>query len=78
MSGSDGQTVTYSYDSSHKYLVAVKGTGGGVTAYTYDSGTDLATQNALTVIANPSGTYEFFTYNATGRLASMSAGWRLR
>ncbi len=67
-----GQTVNYTYDSTNKYLVEVTGPGQATTAYSYDSGTNVPTHNALTAIASSDGTHEFFTYNAGGRLATLA------
>ena len=72
VSSSTGQTVAYTYDSSNHYLVQVTGPGHATTAYSYDSGTNVATHNALTAISGPDGTHQFFTYNSGGLLATMS------
>ncbi|MFI5457017.1 MAG: RHS repeat-associated core domain-containing protein, partial [Isosphaerales bacterium] len=72
VTGSTGQTIIYGYDSSNTYLVSVTAPGGEVTRYTYDDGTNAATKNALTVIANSDGSHQFFTYAANGRLATTS------
>ena len=45
---------------------------GEVTEYTYESGSNPATANALTSITNPDGTSQTFTYNASGQLTGTS------
>ena len=67
-----GDVWTYTYDSAgHLLSVTAPGptTAGLTTSYTYDTGTNPETTNALLSISSPNGLQENFTYSsATGRL----------
>ncbi len=69
---SEGRTTTYTYDSTDTYLIAVTGYNGETTTYTNNTAGGPA-QNALTEIAFPAGTHQYFTYDGEGRLASTSS-----
>jgi RHS repeat-associated protein len=64
-----GRTTTYTYDPTDQYLMAVTGFNGQTTSYTYDTSSE-AGQNALTSIAFPGGTHQYFTYDNGARLTS--------
>jgi YD repeat-containing protein len=66
-----GRQVTYTYDASNQHLLSVA-TPQGTTQYTYSTGGAVFTNHALTSIAFPDGTHEFFTYTTEGHLASIS------
>jgi RHS repeat-associated protein len=66
---SSGRVTTYTYDPTDQYLMAVTGFNGQTTSYTYDTSGE-ASQNALTSIAFPGGTHQYFTYDDGGRLTS--------
>jgi YD repeat-containing protein len=66
-----GRITSYSYDPSNQYLLSVS-TPQGTTRYTYQEATGSPTANALTSITSADGTELFFTYDAMGRVASVS------
>ncbi len=76
VSDGTGVTWTYSYDGAgHLLSVTSPGTGPSgdpgtlTTSYTYDTGTNPETANALLSITNPDGSQQTFTYDpSTGRL----------
>src|SRR5581483_10464191 len=45
-----GRQVLYTYDAANQHLVSVQATDGTVTGYTYDTGGNPATANALTSV----------------------------
>ena len=65
-----GQVTTYHYDAGNQHLMSVTSYDSQVTSYTYDTTSSDAAQNALTSIAFPDGTHQYFTYDNQGRLAS--------
>src|SRR5262249_17913115 len=55
------------------HLLSVTAPGSLTTTYTYDSGSNPETTNALLSITNPDGGQQIFTYDtATGRLSTAS------
>ncbi len=72
VSDSQGRTTSYTYDSSNQYLVSVTSFNGQTTSYTYNATSGSAAQHALTSIAIPGGTHQYFTYDNEGRLAGTS------
>jgi RHS repeat-associated protein len=66
-----GNTYVYSYDAAG-HLLSVEGPGGLTTTYTYDTGNNPATLNALLSITNPDGSQKNFTYDSQGRLSGTS------
>lgn len=69
---SAGRATTYVYDPSNTYLVSVIAYTGQATDYGYNSAGGSASRNALTVIAFPGGTHQYFTYDTVGRLSGTS------
>ncbi len=69
---SQGRVTTYTYDPSNQYLMAVQAFNGQTTSYTYNATSGSPTINALTSIAFPGGTHQYFTYDSEGRLAGTS------
>jgi RHS repeat-associated protein len=71
-----GDVWTYMYDGTG-HLLSVTAPGptpaGLTTSYTYDTGSNPETANALLSITNPDGSQENFTYDALGRLSTASA-----
>ncbi len=71
-----GNIWTYTYDAAG-HLLSVKAPGptsaGLTTSYTYDTGNNLETVNALLSITNPDGSQQNFTYDSVGRLSGTSA-----
>lgn len=68
-----GRTTTFTYDSD-RHLIGALYFDTNEVAYTYGSGHGLACEHALTSITYPGGLQQVFTYNAHGRLESMSQG----
>jgi YD repeat-containing protein len=67
-----GNIWTYAYDSAG-HLLSVTALGNLTTSYTYDTGSNSETANALLSITNPDGSQEDFSYDsATGRLTGTS------
>lgn len=66
---STGQTTSYTYDPTNTYLLSGTDFAGRTTTYTYNTGTALATANALLSVQKPDSTIDDFTYDANGRLA---------
>jgi RHS repeat-associated protein len=66
---STGQSVTYNYDPTFNYLLSATGPRG-TSSYTYNTGSGLASEHALTSITDPSGVAQFFEYDNRGRLAA--------
>ncbi len=69
VSDSTGRSISYGYDPSNTYLTSLTSYTGQVTSYTYNT-TGGADQNALTSIAFPGGTHQYFTYDSQGRITS--------
>ena len=70
-----GNVWTYSYDTAgHLLSVTAPGptSAGLTTTYSYDTGTNPETANALLSIIAPNGTQQNFTYDSLGRLSSTS------
>jgi RHS repeat-associated protein len=67
-----GQVTTYSYDATNNYLTSVTGFNGQTITYTYNTTIGSQAQNALTTIAFPGGTHQYFTFDSEGRLAGTS------
>jgi len=70
---SAGRETTYQYDPTDTYLTSVTTFNGQTTSYTYNTSSNIETENALLSIAYPDGTHSYFTYDAEGRFASASA-----
>jgi RHS repeat-associated protein len=66
-----GRATTYTYDNTNQHLISVIDYTGRTTTYSYNIGGSAATANALTEIANPDGTHQYFSYDAEGRLSDM-------
>jgi len=69
---SAGRTTHYAYDAANQYLLSVTSYNGQVTSYTYDTTSGSPAVNALTSVALPDGTRQYFGYDNGGRLASTS------
>ncbi|MHB1561134.1 MAG: beta strand repeat-containing protein [Isosphaeraceae bacterium] len=68
-----GDTWSYGYDAAG-HLQSVTTPSGLKTSYTYDTGTNPETANALLSITNPDGSQQNYTYDpSTGRLTGTSA-----
>ncbi len=71
-----GNIWAYTYDTAG-HLLSVTAPGptaaGLTTSYTYDTGSNPETANALLSITSPDGSQENFTYDALGRLSGTSA-----
>ena len=67
---STGRTTTYSYDPTDTYLTSVASYNGQTTSYTYNTASGSAAVGALTSIAFPGGTHQYFTYDSLGRVSS--------
>ena len=72
LTNSLGQTTTFAYDPTNKYLLSVADYDGYTTSYTYHTGANSALSNALLTITNPDGTQQDFSYDAEGRLSQTS------
>lgn len=70
---SAGRETTYSYDSTDTYLMSVTTFNGQTTSYTYDTGSNIETENALLSITYPDDTHSYIAYNAEGEIASTYA-----
>ena len=66
-----GRQTTYAYDAANQHLLSVT-TPTGTTQYTYNPDNGTATGNALTSVAFPGGTHEYYSYDASGHLAGTS------
>ncbi len=70
---SAGDTWKYGYDAAG-HLQSVTTPGGLTTLYTYDTGTNPQTANALLSVTSPDGSQQNYTYDpSTGRLTGTSA-----
>jgi YD repeat-containing protein len=66
---STGRTTTYTYDSTNQYLLAVSPADDDDDQYTYDTGSNPATQHALLSIYHlTNNATDHFVYNAQGQL----------
>lgn len=65
-----GRTTAFTYSGDH--LTSVRYFDGSVVSYGYASGQGITREHALTKIAYPGGTHEYFSYNDQGRLDRMS------
>ena len=63
---SAGRETTYQYDPTDTYLTSVTTFDGETTSYTYDTGSNPETENALLSIAYPDGTHSYFTLRRRG------------
>ena len=77
MADGTGDVWTYAYDAAG-HLLSVTAPGptaaGLTTSYTYDTGSNPETANALLSITNPDGSQQNFTYSTTtGQLSGTSA-----
>ncbi|MGA2499470.1 MAG: RHS repeat-associated core domain-containing protein, partial [Tepidisphaeraceae bacterium] len=72
VSDSQGRVTTYTYDIFNQNLISVTGFDGQTTGYTYDTTSAAPARNALTSIAFPGGTHQYFTYDGQGRLIGTS------
>ena len=70
-----GDVWTYAYDAAgHLLSVTLPAHRAGLTtSYTYDTGSNPETANALLSITNPDGSQQNFTYDSLGRLSGTSA-----
>jgi RHS repeat-associated protein len=66
-----GDTWSYAYDGAG-HLLSVTAPGNLTTSYTYNTGTNPQTENALLSITDPEGSQENFIYNAAGQIAGTS------
>jgi len=65
-----GRQTVLAYSGEH--LVSARYFDGSEVRYAYSLGQGLAREHALTEIAHPGGTHEFFAYDTRGRLTGMS------
>ena len=66
-----GNTWTFTYDAS-THLLSVVGPGNLTTSYTYDTGSNPETANALLSVTDPDGSQQNFSYDSLGRLSGTS------
>ncbi|KPJ58544.1 MAG: hypothetical protein AMJ46_14050, partial [Latescibacteria bacterium DG_63] len=66
-----GRFAEYTYDVTDEHLLTVQDYRGLVTQYAYISGEGPAREHALTSIALPDGTHQYYDYDATGRLEAV-------
>jgi YD repeat-containing protein len=67
-----GRTTTFIYDASNMHLLSARDYDGATHTYTYDLGSNPATQNALLSIAHPDGLHQAFSYDTEGRLSGVA------
>jgi RHS repeat-associated protein len=67
-----GRTTTFTYDTSNLHLLSARDNDGATTAYTYNLGSNPATQSALLSMTQPDGLDETFSYDAEGRLSGVA------
>jgi len=70
----DDRVVSYEYDVSGEYLVAVTLPGEYVTRYSYESSNGLQREHALQSVEYSDGTHDYFTYGTAGRLIETHVG----
>jgi RHS repeat-associated protein len=73
LTSSTGQTATYAYDATNRFLVSVSDGQGFHTGYSYSADSNPAVTNALVKVAYPDSTEDDFSYDAQGRLQQASA-----
>ncbi|HBI43672.1 MAG TPA: hypothetical protein DDY78_12605 [Planctomycetales bacterium] len=66
-----GGAWNYVYDAAG-HLLSVTAPGNLMTSYSYDTGSNPETANALLSITNPNGSQRNFTYDGQGRLSGVS------
>lgn len=65
-----GRQTAFTYSDDH--LTSARYFDASVVSYSYATGLGIAREHALTEIAYPGGTHEYFSYNDQGRLDRMS------
>jgi RHS repeat-associated protein len=68
----DGRETVFTYDAANEHLRSVREYDGRITWYDYAQGQGAAREHALTEIAFPGGSHQYFAYDDRGRLATMS------
>ncbi|HYF34669.1 MAG TPA: hypothetical protein VD994_05210, partial [Prosthecobacter sp.] len=68
-----GRVTAYSYDAGNQHLLSVASFTGRITSYGYNTTAGSPALNALTSIAFPDGTHQYFTHDNAGRIASTFA-----
>ncbi len=69
---SNGRTTSYTYDPTNQLLVGVESYDDMMTTYSYDTGSNPATEYALTSIQFPDMSHQYFTYDDEGHLSGTS------
>ena len=67
-----GEVTQFTYDAAGTHLTGVTDIHGQTTTYSYVTGQGVAKEHALTAIAYPGGTHQFFSYDASGHLTGTS------
>jgi RHS repeat-associated protein len=67
-----GREVTFAYDPSGEHLESIANVQG-TTRFTYTDGAAAASRHAVTAIAFPDGTHQYYQYDGQGRL---TRAWR--
>jgi RHS repeat-associated protein len=67
----DGRQTLFTYDAANEHLIAVQDPAGRVVQYAYSSGQGAAVEHALSSVAYPDGTHDFFAYDGHGWLVGM-------
>jgi len=62
-----GREVSFSYDASGEHLESVA-SAQGTTRFTYTDGASAASRHAVTSIAFPDGTHQYYEYDSQGRI----------
>jgi len=70
-----GRQTTYQYELGGAHLASVTGPDGATTSYLYSLGKAAASDHRLTQIRRPDDTYVHITYDAGGRVASITGTW---